>query len=247
VFSPLTVGRMLNGSARMKKLQDTTDRAIETVTINGADVKRVLLRTGQKSYRSAIHMYLLDKVVDRVETALLAGTKSLAEALKVSPNAMFSRQWVDIGGQMMPQGRVDELCQAVETGNTADLDTLSAELDRIQAAYVEDEWAWVCWAYKQVFDADMDGTTAEDLAKIADDLATTRGKFLKLILNDAGKEFGEVARTGFGQDGTDEDVAADFAAVRGELETNKFVKQVNGDIASLAERVESFKQAITKL
>ncbi|MEE9603630.1 MAG: DUF4954 family protein, partial [Thermoguttaceae bacterium] len=261
VFSPLTVGRMLAGSARMKKLQDTTDRALETVTISGAEVKRVLLRTGQKFYRLAIHMYLLEKVVARVETALLAGTKSFTQTLKVSPSAMFSRQWVDIGGQMMPQGRVDELCQAVETGHaavetggtavetggTADLDALNAELDRTHAAYAEDEWAWVCWAYKQVFAADIDGATSEDLAKIADDLATTRGKFFNLILNDAAKEFGQIARTGFGQDGTEEDVAADFAAVRGELETNKFVKQVKGDIVALAERVERFKQAVREL
>ena len=59
VFSPLTVGRMITGSARMKELQDTTDRSVDTVSLGGAELKRVLLRTGQKNYRSAIHLYIL--------------------------------------------------------------------------------------------------------------------------------------------------------------------------------------------
>ena len=247
VFSPLTVGRMLAGSAKMKELQEKTDRAVEFVTINGADVKRVLLRTGQKFYRSAIHMYLLEKVIARVLDALDKPGTSLADALAESPQAVFSEQWVDVGGQMMAKGRLDELCAAVESGHLADFDALGAELDKIQEAYAEDEWRWVRWACGRVFEAGLDDATPESLIDMADQLLKVRSKFLNLVLNDASKEFGDVVQTGFGQDGTPDDVAADFSAVRGEFETNKFVRQMKDEMAAIADRVERFKEAVARL
>jgi len=247
VLSPLTVGRMLRGSARMKELQDTTDRKISSVTLNGAEVKRVLLRTGQKNYRTAIHMYLLEKVVSHVEAALVADATSIADAVKVSSDAILSEDWVDIGGQLMPQQRLCDLAAAAANGDVKDLDSLNAPLDAATDAYETDEWAWVCWAYQKAFGSSLADATADDLAKIADDLAAVRGKFLNLVLADARKEFDEVVQTGFGQDGTEADVAADFTAVRGEYETNKFVQQINNDIAALNDRVEKFKAQVSAL
>jgi hypothetical protein len=244
VFSPLTVGKMMAAMARLQELHDKTDRSIETVHINGADVKRVLLRTGHKFYRSAVHAYLLDKLVARAETALQNGSHSLNTALAGSPGAAFSRQWADIGGQLMPRKRLEDLCAAVESGRVADLDALNAEFDKIHKSYAEDEWAWVRWAYGQVFETDPARLTAEQLAKAADDLAAARAKFVHLVLNDAGKEFADAVRTGFGQDGGPEEAAADFAAVRGQLESNRFVEQMRKDVALLNERVERFKQAV---
>ncbi len=247
VFSPLTVGRMMTGSARMKEVQDTTDRSVDMVTINGADVKRVLLRTGQKFYRSAIQMYLLDKVLSRIEAGLQRAETSLQQALAPSPDAVLSQSWIDVGGQMMPRARLDAMCVAVESGKIADLDALNAELDRIFAAYAEDEWAWVRWAYAQVFGTELDDIAPGDVAKLADDLLKLRNKFVNLVLNDASKEFDDVVRTGFGQDGTTAEANFDFKAVRGEFESNKFVRQMKDDLAALEERLTRLKQAVADL
>jgi len=149
VFSPLTVGRMLAGSKRMKQLQKTTEPSVQKVNICGADVKRVLLRKARQSYRRAIKMYVFGKVIERVEKAAHHGITSLSDALAVSPDAVCSEHWVDIGGQLMPRQRLDDLCQHVETGTISDFEALSLELDSIRAAYAEDEWAWVRSAYRQ--------------------------------------------------------------------------------------------------
>ena len=247
VFSPLTVGRMITGMARMKELQDKTDRSVDFVSLGGAEVKRLLLRTGQKSYRTAIEMYLLDKILARVEAAVDRGATSLAGALAVWGDAVHSDTWVDIGGQMMPRQRLDDLCQAVESGQIADLDALGQALDGIHDAYAEDEWAWVRWAYGKVFGKELDGAAPEDLAAMADGWLRLRTKFLNLVLNDATKEFQGLVRTGFGQDGTEADAAADFEAVRGDFETNKFVRQLKEEMAGLEDRVERFKEAVAKL
>ena len=247
VFSPLTVGRMIVGSQRMKELMDVTDRDVDTVGLAGTQVKRILLRTGQKAYRSAMQMYLLEQVVARVESALEAGATSVADAVSVSNDAVYSESWVDIGGQLMPSRRLDELCEAVESGTIVDLNSLNRALDAIQAAYKDDEWAWVCEAYVRVFGKSLDDATSDDLAQMADTLNETRSRFLKAVLIDAGKEFSDVVRTGFGQDGAAEDVVTDFVAVRGEYDSNKFVVQLQKEIADLSERVDRFKQTVMQL
>jgi len=244
VFSPLTVGRMINGSGRLKELMDTTDKSVDTVTISGAQVKRVLLRGGIKHYRSGIHTYLLEKVVSRIERAVEQGGKGLSQALSVSPDAVYSEKWVDIGGQMMPAKRLEDLYTAVESGKVADLGAFESALDAIHAAYAEDEWAWVCQAHKKIFDVDLSEIQTADAASIADQLLADQSKFLNLILIDAGKEFDEVTQTGFGQDGSDADRATDFQAVRGEFEGNKFVKQMKQAIEDLNTRIEKLKQAL---
>lgn len=247
VLSPLTVGRMIVGAARMKELSDNTDRSVDLVNLNGADVKRVLLRTGQKFYRSAIHMYLLGKIVERIENAAARGTTTVRDALAVAPDAVFGEQWIDIGGQMMPRLRLDDLCQAVEDGRVGDLDSVNAELDRIHAAYDEDEWAWVRWAYGQVFGEELNAATTDQLLQVGEELNKVRRKFLNLVRYDAIKEFDAVIRTGFGQDGTSDDADADFDAVRGKMETNKFAKQLDTDIESLAKRLEQYQKTVRKL
>jgi hypothetical protein len=243
VFSPMVVGRMLNGHDRLKELMDNTEKSVDTVTISGAQVKRVLLRGGVKYYRSGIHTYLLEKVVARIERAIGSGN-GISKALAETPGAVYSEKWVDIGGQMMPLKRLEDLYAAVESGKVSDVAGFEMALDAIHAGYAEDEWAWVRRAYKRVFEVDLDKVAATDAAAIADQLLADQSKFLNLILIDAGKEFDTVTQVGFGQDGAPGDVAADFQAVRGTFETNKFVKQMKQAIADLGSRIEKLKQAL---
>lgn len=244
VFSPLTVGRMINGHDRLKELMDHTDKSVDTVTIDGAQVKRVLLRGGVKYYRSGIHTYLLEKVVSRIERAIQQGG-GLSQALAEPAGAVHSEKWVDIGGQMMPAKRLEDLCAAVESGRIADACAFESALDTIHAAYSEDEWAWVRRAYKKVFDADVDAIKANDAVKLADQLLADQSKFLNLILTDAGKEFSEATQTGFGQDGADAERADDFLAVRGDYDSNKFIKQMKQAIEDLNTRIEKIKQSLS--
>jgi hypothetical protein len=243
VFSPLTVGRMLNGYDRIQDLIAKTDKSVDTVTIEGAQVKRVLLRGGVKYYRSGIHTYLLEKVVSRIERAVEQGG-AIGQAMTADPKAVYSEKWVDIGGQMMPLKRLEDFYAAVESGKIADAPGIEKALDAIHDAYAIDEWAWVRQAYKRVFDVDLDTLQTTDAVTIADQLLADQSKFLNLILIDASKEFDTVTQVGFGQDGSKDDVARDFESVRGTYDTNKFVKQMKQAVADLNTRIEKLKQAL---
>ncbi len=235
VLSPLTVGRMLRGLQKLRESSESTDRSKAVVTIDGAEVRRVLLRKGMKFYEAGIEMYLQERLVDRIEKARGQNGASL----DVCKDAVFSEEWIDVAGQMMPWGRFETLCERVESGAIGSVDELQSAFAQIHELYGEDEWAWVAWAYQKHFGQSVVEMSADDQKGGAESWRKSRTKFLNLIAGDAGKEFNEMTSTGFGvrPDATERD--DDFVAVRGTQDGNKFVKQIQEQIDEVSRRADS--------
>ena len=243
VFSPYTIGKMIKARQQLKDLQDKTEKSIDEVSLNGATVKRLILRTSQKYYRTGIEMYLGDKLIQRVEHALAEG-QGPSDSLAVDPDAVYSTDWIDLGGQLMPQQRLTMLHDALEKGEITSVAAFQAALERIHQHYAEDEWAWARSAYEQVFGVDVGSLTREGVKKAAAALLKVKSKFLNLVAADADKEFGEMSQIGFGQDGDADAVAQDFQAVKGEYEENTFVKDMRQSVVNLQSRIEDLNRMI---
>lgn len=244
VLSPFTVGRMIKGSNILEKLRTETEKSVDAVTINGATVKRVLLRTGEKFYRTGIEMYLLEQIVRRAEQAIADG-RGFVEAFQVAEGAVYSEEWVDISGQLMPRQRLDSLTEAVTSGSITDIDSFFAAIDQIDDNYDDDQWTWARLAYERLFECDLDDLTEDDLGAVADALLKVRSKFLKQVSADAQKEFEDM--TGFGHGGVAGDVEHDFEEVRGTYEQNTFVKQLQEELKALENRISKFKATLEEL
>ena len=247
VFSPYTIGKMIKASKYLKNLFETTDRAVDEVTINGAQMKRVLLRTSVKFYRTGIEMYLLEKIMTRGQKALSGGLKKIQQAFAADKQASYSYEWVDICGQLMSKKRMLDTVESIEAGKIADYNSFSNEMEKINQSYEIDEWAWVVNAYKDVFGKDLESVTKEDLSQTAESYRATRTKFLKQILVDAEKEFDALSRTGFGYDGSEADLEKDFLQVRGRYDDNKFVKDLRQSVETVERSMMEFKEKISKL
>ena len=240
VLSPFTVGRMLTGSGRLNKIQQETATDVDVVKIDGVQVKRVLLRTGQKFYKVGIEMYLLEQVVAQAERALADG-ESCSSVFAVAEEAVYSDEWLDIGGQLMPRRRLDDLSARMAAGELSDIRAFHQALDSIDAAYAADQWAWVREHYPEVFGRDV-VDAEDDMIEAADALLQVRSRYLRQVLADAQKEFSDTS--GFGHDGMPADVARDFTEVRGTFEQNRFVEEVQQELVELASRIERFKSDI---
>ena len=244
VFNPLTVGRMLTGSARLKQLQTETPRTVDTVTLSGAEIKRVLLRRGQRYYHAGIHMYLLEKLITQIERAINDNTP-IASVLPTASDAVFCEDWIDLGGHLMPRYRLENLHTKIERGEIADLAGIQEELDTILGFYQKDEWAWIQWAFEQVYGEVLDTAGLAEIVQYAEEWVNIRTKFIQAILLDASKEFDANTRTGFGQDGTTDDIDTDFQAVRGSFDDNPFVQQMRRELELIVERVERLKEHLS--
>jgi hypothetical protein len=238
VFNPLTVGRMLRGSAKLTKLHADTPRSQKSVSVDGVQIRRVLLRTGIKYYQAGIEMYLLEHLVSRIEQATAAGQDDLRQAVTSDPGGVWSDEWMDVAGQLMPRARYDEVCERLAAGELASAAELDSVLREIHASYAADEWAWISRAYEHVFGQSPQQLTLAAIRQAVQNWRQIRVKFLKLILNDAAKEFDEVAQTGFGHAHDVEERRADFEAVRGTFDAHQFVVRIRAEIADVERRAD---------
>lgn len=244
VFSPLTIGRMLRGTAWLARLQESVDRKVSTVNANGVEIKRVLLRTGVKRYTAAVERYLLEQIFDRLGQRLDRGEASLRKIFAAAPQAVYSLEWLDVGGQLMPRNRLDSLCQAVATGQIDSIDALQKSLLDIRAAYDEDKWLWARRQARESLQLDLDAITIDLATNCVTRYCAEHQKFLRLVLLDAEREYDEASRVGFGLDGDAESAEQDFTAVRGRLPDNSFAKQIAAEIESLPNRCDAICQKL---
>ena len=202
VFNPLTIGRMVRGAQRLGDLAATTDRSTETVMVDGAEIKRVLLRSGRKRYKAHAELYLRERIVNRL--AAHGGDDLdavLSEVLAAPAQGMYSDRWVDVAGLLLPQTRLNDLLERICAGTIVDLDQLHDELAACAERYADDEWIWVRRQTHKLLGLDLDQPDRAALLKLIDDYGTAQQKFLQLILIDAEREYDEASRIGYGLDG----------------------------------------------
>jgi hypothetical protein len=245
VLSPYTVGKMLKANVQLQRLQETTDKSVEEVSVGGALVKRPILRTSQKYYRSGIETYLLEKVVERLESRK-GDSEDFRCAFACEPGAIYSEKWVDIGGELMGEQRLKQLQDEIETGDISTIEQFYCKIDAINRAYAGDEWLWVKTKFKEYFGGDLDSATEKEICDIADRYLQVKSKYLRLVIADAEKEFAELSRTGYGQDGGPGDEEHDFIQVRGLFEKNKFVADLKESIENLKMRTANTKSKLLR-
>ena len=241
VFSPLTVGRMIKGLAEIKQLYQNASRELEFVNYNGIEMKRLLCKTAIKHYETGIRAYLGGLLADKLEAGCQgAAPFPLLKNLGDSTAQQHGGEWVDVLGLLAPRSAVESLCDRIESGTVADVAALHWELSALHEAYSENEWSWAQDAWATFAGKSPNEMSAAELRKAIEEWRDSAVKLDNLILNDAEKEFGTSTRIGFGIDGDSAVRDADFEAVRGTFDGNKFVKELkrhSEEVKARAERI----------
>jgi len=250
VLSPYTVERMIRAHESLRTLLEKTPREVQEVSVGGTLVRRLLLRTCCKYYQNGVHVYLLDKVIERLERGLGNGSEpagELHEILAVEPEAVYSEQWVDIGGLLMGRKRLDALHEAIADGTIGSIKDLDQALACVQKRYEADTWAWVTMACKRALGMDLQQLSGRAWWKLIRQWAEAKCRFLTLVAADAEKEFAESARCGFGHDGDAKDAVTDFEQVRGSAETNAFIRELRETIEQVRGRAEQIENRLGQI
>jgi hypothetical protein len=230
---------MLRGMAALDELDRTTDVEEEYVTHQGINIRRPLLRTWRIYYQLAVDKYIGDTLYRRVQAA---GATRLRDVLKPAPRAVTGLvEWVDASGLLCAQPRLEALVTGVTSGTVKSLDQLQTALEAIQQTYDDDEWNWLLAAYQKLTGRDLIAEAPAALAQLIDQWHDSSIRVLDMVGNDAEKEFGPQARTGFGIDGRGD---ADFEAVRGTFANDKFVKKLRAAKEAVAREAAQLKSMI---
>ncbi len=237
VLSPFTVGRILKGHAAISELYANASRELDYVTYNGILLKRLLCRAAKKHYALALKIYFGEVLARRIEAA---EGGDLASAL-AAPSGPGAGDWVDVLGLLAPRSEVETLCDSIEQEEAAAVEEIEKRLRAIHEGHDDMEWVWAADAWAGWSGKAFGEMTGEELGETIRAWRDARVKLNNMILGDAEKEYTSQTKIGFGIDGVDGDDAtrdADFEAVRGTFDANKFVKEIRRESEEIAERAE---------
>jgi len=231
LLSPYTVQKMLNGSALLAKLKETSGETSEYFAYHSVRIKGTSLVKGLKLYRLGIDKFLGNCLIKRLAGKQIENVEHLQTVLKPRTD-VGPGEWVDLAGMFAPEKAVEQLIERIENGTFETLDQLSQTFQSMHADYIEYEWAWVANILQQRMGKTLECLTADDVITMITDWKKAVLELDEMLYADAKKEFAPTAQIGYGIDGDRQTRQADFERVRGTFEENDFVREIEKHIAA---------------
>jgi len=241
LLSPYILKLTVDGIDALTELRANTPKDKRAVMYKGAWIARSLLRKGIKHYDMVIRLFLGECIVGLLESCQTVDEVKQRLAALV-PGELTA--WADLAGMLAPVPVVEDLLEAIAAGSVATIDGLQTRLAGIHGAYADEKLRWCASLLAGREDVDVAAVTNEQLAKIVADWRDTALRLNKLILLDARKEFAPSSKIGFGIDGDDDVIEADFLAVRGTFDDNSFTKGLRAEAEQIAARAEALLQRL---
>ena len=145
-------------------------------------------------------------------------------------------EWRDVAGLLAPSEKIDELAAALANGAIKGLEELQLRFQDLYDGYAAAEWSWCLGRLEDRWGSSVETVQAEQLAQTIRNGTSAALKLNSMLESDAGKEFDEHSRIGYGIDGATAVRDRDFEAVRGRLEENAFVKRIREESKRITQR-----------
>jgi len=235
ILSPYVVDKIIQARELLLDLSEKASDQQKMVTINGINIKRLLLKTCRKYYQIALKKYFGDQILNRLANRSFQGIEEIRSALQV--NQPSQGKWLDIAGMFAPKQLIDQLIEDLKGRNIGSIEQLHNRLRSIFDNYDDLAWGWCCHIMSSQNGVELDQITDQQLLQVIEDWQINSKKLNNMILKDAEKEFDPNSRIGFGLDGDSDTQVSDFVAVRGNYQDNAFIlglKKENEEIDETA-------------
>ena len=225
LLSPYTIQKMMRGRQILKDLRRVSGETSETYSYQSAKIKNSSLRSGIKFYETAIHKFLGNSIIKRLEEIPFKSNEEIRARL-TPDTEIGSGEWVDISGLITPKSEIERLMNDVETELVSDVNQIHERFVEMHQNYYTYEWTWAYEKILAFYGLKAESITAKDVIAIVKQWQEAVVGLDKQLYADAKKEFSLSAMTGFGADGSREEMEQDFEQVRGVFESNPFVTAV---------------------
>ncbi len=231
LLSPYTIDKMVRGLRILDNLEQLSGATSDTYAYQSARITSSALQKGKVLYRMAINKFLGNSLISRLEK-VEGDLNRLKPEPKVDAQCLYGEgDWVDLSGLIAPHSLISKMMDDIENGSLDSLSAINNRLNEIHNDYYDLEWAWAYRLMLEFYHLDEANITQQDLAHIISEWKNAVVGLDKLLYDDARKEFSMTARTGFGFDAQKRtNIDADFEQVRGDFESNPFVKAVTEHI-----------------
>ncbi len=225
LLSPYTVQKMFKGREILQNLRQASGELSDIYSFHSAKIRNSSLVKGLKFYEIAIHKFLGNSVIKRLEAINFKNDDEIRARLKPD-TPVGSGEWVDISGLIAPKSEIDALMDAVESGAVNRLKHINAAFEKMHSNYYTYEWTWAYEKLEEFYGINPEQITAADVIRIVEKWKESVVGLDRMVYEDAKKEFSLASMTGFGADGSRLEKELDFEQVRGDFESNPFVTEV---------------------
>ena len=247
LFSPYIIEKVVRASNTLKELYEKTPQKQDSVFYKGIRIKRLMLKSTRKYYEMAMSIFIGKQVIGKLEELKeIDSIETIREKLSPGNNEMPDK-WLDLAGMIAPANAIQSLIGDIRSGSIKDVEELASGLESIHASYKDYTWDWTTKLLSELYDINVRKIEAEQLIELVTKWESNSIKLDKMILNDAGKEFDNTSKLGFGIDGDEEIANQDFEAVRGTLEDNKFTAGLQKEMEQIAEKAGRLEAMLNKI
>ena len=229
LLSPYTIQKMMKGRSILKELQRVSGETSEIYSYQSAKIKNSALNKGIGFYETAIHKFLGNSVIKRLEGIHFKNNEEIRHRL-LPDTAIGEGEWVDISGLIAPKTEIERLMNDIEAGVLHTVDQIHDRFAGMHANYYTYEWTWAYGKMLEFYGLKPDTITAKDIIAIVRQWQKSVVGLDRMVYEDAKKEFSLTSMTGFGADGSKEEQMLDFEQVGGVFERNPFVTAVREHI-----------------
>lgn len=225
LLSPYTVQKMFKGLETLRNLRYASGELSDIYSFHSAKIRNSALVKGIGFYETAIHKFLGNSVIKRLEGIDFRSNEEIRARLHPDTE-IGTGEWVDISGLIAPKSEIDRLIDGIESGRVNRLKDINAECEQMHLNYYTYEWTWAYEMLEEFYGVKPEEMTAEDIIRIVEKWKESVVGLDRMVYEDAKKEFSMASMTGFGADGSRLEKKLDFEQVRGDFESNPFVTAV---------------------
>ena len=225
LLSPYTIQKMMKGCKILKDLRKVSGETSEMYSYQSTKIKNSSLNNGIGYYETAIHKFLGNSIIKRLEETKFQSNEEIRARL-VPDTEIGLGEWVDISGLIAPKSEVEKLMIDIESGVLNTVDQIHDRFVEMHRNYYTYEWAWAYDKILSFYHLQPESISAKDVIAIVKQWQEAVVGLDKMVYADAKKEFTLSSMTGFGADGSREEKEQDFEQVRGTFESNPFVTEV---------------------
>jgi hypothetical protein len=189
-------------------------------------------------YRIAIDKFMGNSLISRLQESD-GSIQEMSEAqlhARLRPDTpVGSGEWVDISGLIAPKSEIAALMNGIESGSITTLAEIRDAFKTMADNYYSYEWTWAFQHIQQLYGINPSKMTREEAISLIEKWREAVVKLDNMVFEDARKEFDLASKTGFGADGDKSQKESDFEQVRGDFESNPFVRSVLDHISAKTE------------
>ena len=226
LLSPFTIQKMFKGLKTLENLRYASGELSDVYSFHSTKITNSALVKGMGYYNTGIRKFLGNSLIKRLENLPAGASDEKIQACLKPSTPVGTGYWVDLSGLIAPRDEVSRLMEDIVSGKVASLDEMNERFRDMHRHYYEYEWTWAYEKIGEYFGVDPEKITRQQVVDIVNQWKEAVVGLDKMVYEDARKEFSLAAMTGFGADGERVHKELDFEHVRGDFDSNPFVKEI---------------------